>query len=147
VKVEVLTAGQWQTIAENAHLVVFNEKRPAEMNRIDYALLTVDGDKVPASYVTVREVDKESVYWQYGGSFPGTRGSTKSFRAYQMFIEWTLKRYKRVTTLVENTNTVYLKMALTCGFLPIGIRNFQGTILLELLARRSTTWELTTYSP
>ena len=49
------------------------------------------------------------------------------------FVEWCKPRYKRITTLIENKNTVMLKMAMKVGFRVIGVRNFQGSILLEHL--------------
>jgi hypothetical protein len=127
---EGYTAEEWQTFAENAHLICFNEHRPAEMNRIDFALLVVDG-KTPQAYGTFREIDSETVYMQYGGSFPETLNTVKSFQAYCLVLNYLKERYKRATTLIENTNLVMMKFAMKQGLRIIGVRNFKGSILLE----------------
>lgn len=123
----------WKKIAEEAHIICFNEKRPNGMDRIDFALLAITDRNTPAGYVTCRETDGETVYWQFGGAFPSVRGTVMSMRAYEDFVNWTRERYKRVYTLIENTNGPMLRMAQKVGFLITGIKNFQGQILLEHL--------------
>lgn len=126
------SAQDWQQYSENAHKIAFNEHKPRDWDRIDFALLVVDADK-PAGYVTCREHDSHSVYWQFGGAFPGTKESIHAYRGYQAFVEWCRPRYQRVGTLIENTNTAMLKMAMKVGFRIVGVRNFKGSILLEHL--------------
>lgn len=128
-----LDANQWQDYAENAHLVCFNEKRPAEMDRIDYALMTVK-DGQPQSYCTVRDLDSESGYWQYGGSFPSAKDTINSMKSYTMFRDYMeANGYKRVSTYVKNDNIVMLKMAFKVGYRIIGTRTFKNEIYVELL--------------
>lgn len=123
---------EWVQICEAAHLAMFNMKRTGEMERIDYALLVEESGKL-CGYLTARELDAESVYWQFGGAFPGTHSTTKVVEVYGRLIDWTEARYKRITTLVENTNVRYLKLAMHFGFRIIGCRTFKGTVLVELL--------------
>jgi hypothetical protein len=130
VRLEVYSSDEWKILAQNAHLACFNEDRSPEMNRIDFAILVVDND-VPIAYGTFREVDSETVYMQYGGSFPNVRSTIKSFKAYCACLRYLKERYKRVTTLIENTNLVMMKFAMKQGLRIIGIRNFKGSILLE----------------
>lgn len=120
--------------AEAAHKISFNEIRPASMNRIDFALLTINpSNNKPGGFCTCRELDNETVYWQYGGSFPETIGTVWSARSYEALIEWSKQRYKRITTLVSNQNVVYLKLAMKYGFRIIGVRTFKNDIFVELL--------------
>jgi hypothetical protein len=136
VKLEVhqMPPGQWALYSEDAHKICFSEKRPWQMDRIDFALVAVDTDKRdPLGYVTVRELDSESVYWQYGGAFPSSEKSLWAYKAYEKFVKWTKERYSRVTTLVESENVRYLKMAMSVGFRVIGVRIFKGQVLCELL--------------
>ena len=133
IEVRKLSNEEWSKMAENAHLICFDEKRPSEMDRISYALLNVDGEKV-LNYCTVRELDSESVYWQFGGAFPNSKGTVHSARSYARNIKWTFDQgYKRITTYVKNTNTNMFRIQLKCGFLPIGMRTVQGDIYIELL--------------
>ena len=135
ISIEQLTREEWATLSEDAHKIAFSEIRPTSMDRVDYALLGVDDDTLqPHAYVTVRELDSESVYWQFGGAVGGSPIST--VRAYERAIDWSLDRYKRVTTLVESGNVRMLKLAMSVGFRIIGCRTFKGTVLCELLLEK-----------
>lgn len=128
-----LSSEDWKSFSENAHLICFNETRPLEMERIDYALMAIDKKTdTPVSYITVRECDANTVYWQYGGGFPGTIG-LPAFRSYEAFISWTSERYKRIYTQIENTNHRMLKMAMKVGYNIIGVKCFNGSVMLEHL--------------
>jgi hypothetical protein len=134
IRVEKLSAQQWQYFSEDAHKIAFGELKPASLDRIDYALLAVcERDDKPTGYVTCRELDADSVYWQFGGAMPGAKETVKSFRTYEAFVGWHRSHYKRVSTFIENENTPMLKMAMKVGFRVVGIRNFKGSILLEHL--------------
>ena len=124
----------WAEVAENAHLIVFHEVKKPEMDRIDFTLVVESEHGIMLQYGACRELDAESLYYQYGGSFPGTKGTIKSHRAFEALLTWARENgYKRVSFLVENTNTPMLKLALATGFLITGIRHFHGLILLEHL--------------
>lgn len=133
IRVERVDGEQWKQFAGDAHRAVFDEIQPPEYERIDFAILAVSSqDDRALGYITLRELDQESVYLKYGGTFDIIRGTKHSYEAYLACLRWLLARYKRLTTLVENTNKVYLKMAISAGFTIIGIRNFKGSVLVEL---------------
>jgi hypothetical protein len=131
--VEVINPELWKEFAEDAHKVCFHEFKPKEWDRIDFALLVTDAWDKPAMYVTCREIDSQSLYWQFGGAFPGTKGTVQSLRATEALLDWAKGRYKRVSMLVANTNAPMLKLALKLDFRITGVRYFQGSILLEHL--------------
>lgn len=125
---------EWKVLSEKAHLIVFNENKNSENDRIDFALTVEEEESsLLLSYITCRETDSDTLYWQYGGSFPGTKGTILSYRAVQATLRYCQERYKRVFFYVENKNSAMLKMALKCGFLITGIRNYKNTILVEHL--------------
>lgn len=130
----VITPEEFYDIAEMTHLVVFNEQRPKDMNRIDFAILIEGENHEPLGYGTYREIDSESVYMQYGGCFPNTQNTVKAWDVYVAAID-TLesKGFKRATTLIENTNIPMLKFAFKKDFRIIGVRLFEGKIYCELL--------------
>jgi hypothetical protein len=128
-----ITKAEWETMAPNAHRAVFGQVLPDGSTRIDFALLAVDRSGTPMSYVTCQERDAESLYWQFGGSFPGTKGTVGSLQAMEAFLGWCRDHYKRVSFLVENSNKAMLKMALATGFSIIGTRNYKGSVLVEHL--------------
>ena len=121
---------EWYEFAEEAHKIIFREHRDKSLDRIDFALIAGNG-KDPIGYVTCRELDSESVYWQFGGAMDEFRGIA-AFRGFQGFLGYSKERYKRISTLVENTNVKYLHMLMKMGFLAIGIRNYKGQIFLEM---------------
>lgn len=136
--ITVLNPQEWANVSENAHLTCFYEIRFAHMDRIDFTLVTAKED-VPQAYCTVRELDSETVYWQYGGAFPSSKNTVNSFASYKMFRDWCFNNgYERISTYVENTNIVMMKMAFKVGFRVIGTRAFKGAVLVELLNEKET---------
>lgn len=123
---------EWKKLAHNAHLTCFNELRDPSFDRIAFALLTVR-DGTPLNYCTVKELDAESCYWQYGGAFPSSEGTIQSFRSYKRNAEYCLTQYKRITTYIQNINVVMIKIALKVGFVIVGTRNFKGEVFVEFL--------------
>lgn len=121
--------------AREAHIICFKEIREPEMNRIDYALVTFDKD-IPSTFCTCRELDAESVYWQYGGVFPNIEKSVSVWKNYVGVRDYSLERYKKVFTRIQNTNLPMLKLAMQAGFIIIGVMNFKAEIFLELLLER-----------
>jgi L-amino acid N-acyltransferase YncA len=131
IEVKELSLSEWEPLSEDAHLVCFGTIRPAYRDRFDFALLATDQNQLLA-YVTCRETDHDTLYWQYGGAFPSAQGSALSFRSYAKLVEHCDKAgYKQITTLIENENTVMLKMAMKVGFRIIGMRARNGKVFLE----------------
>lgn len=129
---EILSKEAWSDYSADAHMICFQEIRPPEMDRYDFVMLST-WKGAPCTYITCREIDNETIYWQYGGAFPNVKGGVVSFAAYQQCINWTKEQYKRITTLISNENTTMLKFAAKVGYKIIGIRNFKGEVLLEHL--------------
>lgn len=121
---------QWFAYSEAAHCSVFGTSRAPWLDRINYALVAVDGDE-PVGFTTCRETDAESVYWQYGGCMEDQRGH-KAVRAFRALFDDAQSRYRRCTTYVKNDNVGYLHLAMKYGFRIIGLRNYEGHIMLEL---------------
>lgn len=121
-----------ENFSEIAHKAVFAEVKPASLDRIDYALLALDNDR-PIGYMTCRELDSESVYWQYGGMVEHKKKTLYAMWTYEAFLKWHKERYKRCATYIENTNVAMLKMAFKIGYRIVGVRNFKNSILLECL--------------
>lgn len=130
-RVARLNPQQWSHFSETAHKIAFLEDKPAHLDRLDFALLVVNSADIPAGYITCREHDSESLYWQYGGTMPGTKDTVFSLQVMKVLLDYCRTRYKRVTFLVENKNKPMLKMAMKVGFLITGMRNYKGIVLLE----------------
>lgn len=130
-KIEKLSPSEWSLLSEDAHRAAFETVKPREMERIDYALVCSEGSDLKG-YLTAKEMDGETVYWQFGGAFPGTKGTHYTIKGYLAFVRWTKEHYKRIQTRIENTNTAMLHFAMKAGFVIMGVRYVQGSILLEL---------------
>lgn len=131
IEVKRIEPPEWKLLSRDAHVSVFREDWDADKDRIDYALLTVDGKNELIQFATIRELDAESAYIQYGGSFPNYRGTATSHRSFQAILRWLDERYKNVSFLTENTNFAMLKFAIKERFVVIGVRNFKNHIMLE----------------
>jgi hypothetical protein len=133
-EIKQYSANEWELLAQVSHFLVFDVNRPAELNRIDYALLIIDKEKdCPCGFITIRELDADSVYWQYGGAMPQYQKSIAAFSMFESVIEWTKVRYKRMSTLVKNDNFPMLKFYMRLKAKVIGCRNFHGEVFLEHL--------------
>lgn len=118
--------------SENMHKLVFKEMKPGYRDRISYALLIVKDEDV-IGYVTVREMDDENVYWQFGGVIPQFRKSMTAVKCIETAIEWQKQRSRRIVTYVENTNLPMLKFYLSYGFLIIGTRTYDGKVMVDMI--------------
>lgn len=132
-RVEKIEKENWKKYSESAHLICFKENRPLGLDRIDFALLAINDLDMPCGYITCRETDSETVYWQFGGAFPSVKGTINSYRTYEDFVAWSKARYKRVYTLIKNDNKAMLRMAASVNFKIIGIKCFKNEVLLEHL--------------
>lgn len=121
---------QWREYANAAHILVFKESREPLLDRISFALLA-HNNQSPVGYVTCRELDAESLYWQYGGALDEFRGFN-AVRAFRVFFNYCAEKYKRISTLVKNDNVAYLHLLMKMGFRAIGLRTFGGEIFLEM---------------
>lgn len=130
--VEKISKEHWFELSKAAHLISFQTLKDPEGERIDFALLCVDkATQKPLGYLTAKEMDYETIYWQFGGVFPSAKFTPLSFKGYFMFAQWCKERYKRVTTYIENTNVPMLKYALQVGFKICGMKYSQGALLLQ----------------
>ncbi len=132
--VERIEAFIWeQNFAADARRAVFSERLPPGFDRIDFALLLINArDVVAVGYMTCRELDAKTVYLKHGGAFTPGEKQPWLQRGFTLCLDKLLAQYETITTLVENTNRPYLKMAIATGFIPIGMRTFKGTTLVEL---------------
>lgn len=131
IKIDQLSRAQWQELEKDAHGSVFGEVVPDNLTRVDFAMLAANELNQPILYATCRELDAESLYWQYGGSFPRFRGQKVVYTAFCEMISWTKKYYKRLSFLVENDNKAMLRLAMGGDFKIVGVRNFKNKVLLE----------------
>ena len=126
----VLDPQQWLAFSDSAHSVCFNETGYSELERCDYALLVVKDD-IPLMYATIKQHDAITAYMSRGGAFPSVKGTTSSYKAFELILEFLFKNNSTVTMRVENKNTPMLKFAMKAGFIIDGITYHNMKIYLE----------------
>ena len=87
-------------MSEAAHKVAFGTIKPASWDRIDFALLAMCNEDM-IGYVTARELDPFTVYWQFGGGLPPGVKSVRILKGYLSMLEWVGKRYKAMVTYLQ----------------------------------------------
>lgn len=130
-KLERVEPTEWNKLAENAHLICFQEMRPARLNTFDFALVCADEAEI-FSYTTIIEMDSETAYMQHGGAMPNAKGTTKVLKTYQMTLGYLKERYKRISTRIQNTNIAMLKLALSQGLVVNGCDCYPDGVFLHL---------------
>lgn len=132
IKIVRIPKEDWPSFSEHAHMAVFKREKPAHFDRIDFALVSMMDDKI-MGYVTCREHDHETLYWQFGGAFQDAKNSMRVLPCYLEMVNSCKADYKRISTLIENTNIPMLRLAMKAGFRIMGVRAYQNSILLEHL--------------
>lgn len=131
--IEKISSEEWKnTYMKSMYEEVFGAERPVGLEKCDYVLIAKDSELDPVGFITCHEMDSETVYWQFGGAAKKVKNTNHVLNHYIHFLAWSLAKYKRVTTRIENTNSSMLRMAIRCGFLVYGIWNFKNKIYLEL---------------
>jgi hypothetical protein len=122
----------WIKVSEEAMVASFGARRSRELERFDFALAAIDKGGNLSGFITCIEMDAETLYWQFGGTFSNYTRSIAVFAGYRDFLKWAEARYKRVTTRIENKNLSMLKLALAAGFIVVGTYYANQKLYLEL---------------
>lgn len=130
-RLEKVPPTEWNKLAEDAHLICFQERRPSSANTFDFALVCFD-EKEIFSYATIVETDSETAYMQHGGAMPNIKSSIHVKRVYHETVSWLKERYKKITTRVKNTNVAMLKLAFSEGLLVQGVICYPEGVFLQL---------------
>jgi RimJ/RimL family protein N-acetyltransferase len=135
--IKQITKDEWKLFSENAHCAIFEKHKNSNLEKCDFAILFYENEKsLPLGFITCKELDSETLYYQYGGLFKDFRGKGFSTDLFKEISRWCHEKYKYVGFRVENTNLPMLKLAMNAGYKIVGIRNFHNYILLEHLLER-----------
>jgi hypothetical protein len=131
--VEKITPEEWRSgLMTKMYLDTFGSERDPNVERCDFVLVAKDSELDPVGFITCHEMDSETLYWQFGGATEKIKKTIRVSSHYSHFLVWSLSKYKRVTTRIENKNLAMLRMALKVGFLVIGVWNIKNKVYLEL---------------
>lgn len=122
----------WKQISKEIHAYSFGEKLEPDEETISFALMAVKNDE-PQSYCTIIELDKNTCYMQHGGALPASQGTINVAKSYAMMVLWIKEKYPRITTRIKNDNIKMIKLALSAGFVIIGVEMYEDGIFLSLI--------------
>lgn len=131
-KFVTLSHPEWRRFAPSAHKAVFGVDRTADYERCDWAVLAVSHDDAPLGFATVRELNQNEVYLQFGGIFEKFRNSPACYKALTGLLRIVAQNFTKARTFVEAENSSYLRLALKMGFVPCGYKSVNGSGFLEL---------------
>lgn len=94
---------EWAKLAENAHLVGFGEKRPADMNRYAKVIVAV-ADAGLLGYIGVIEHGSRIGHMQHGAAMPLIRGKGRTREVYDAMMDFLKNQYDVLTAMVKNDN-------------------------------------------
>ena len=120
------------SLIDNVLFGVFGNSAGVDYYRFDFAYLFHDGNSKPEGFIFFKEVTNDTIYADYGGTFPTERGFS-TFRNLKEMYALLSEKYKTLITHVQNTNFPMLKVYLHEKFEIIGVRvNNDGKIYCEL---------------
>lgn len=123
---------EFKKYEDDAHTIVFGERRPHGLSTHHFVLMMCKDGEV-GGFCTAIEMDKHTLYLQYGGVFPNFANSLYVFMGFQKMIAWTSKHYKQVWARIDQNNFTMLKMANKVGFDVCGTWTFDGRTYLEMI--------------
>lgn len=130
-RIETITKEDWSKFSAQAHLISFGENSHPHEDRIDYAILVIDGEK-PAGFATIKEMDCSTAYMQHGGAFPEHEKTVHVVKQYRSMLKFLSTKYKYVTTRILNTNSAMLRLAMSSGFVINGTYFHSPKLYVEL---------------
>lgn len=130
-RIETISKEDWAKISTEAHLISFGEYALPHEDRIDYAVLVLDGEK-PAGFSTIKEMDSVTAYMQHGGAFPDHEKTVHVVKQYRAMLKFLASKYEIVTTRILNTNTAMLRLAMSSGFVINGTYFHKPNLYVEL---------------
>ena len=130
---EFIPKEDWVKFSEGCYAEVFGQYRRSSLDRIDFAVGTTVDDR-PVAYITCKEFDGETLYYQFGGRFPGA-SRILLVRFFEALNKWALSKYKKVFMLVERDNTPMIKLGFHTGFRIEGVTIYKDDCVLVQMSR------------
>lgn len=127
---------EWiKNFQNDAYKKVFEDDDTSSMDRslFDHAFVVVDDKtEMPIIYNTIKQSSTDSVFIEFGGSFPEYRGSMKVKPAFKILLDMYKNGGAKVVHLnTKNTNVAMQKLALSTGFTQFGVHLSAGNLFLE----------------
>lgn len=133
---EIFRKAYWQEYEEAAHRELFGEDYIEEAKDYDLVILVTTEDGEKFFYSTVKELDSQSAYMNFGGMFKLFRGKGGGQRGFHEVVCCLKERYKRIGFTCRTKNFPMIKLGLNEGFVIIGMRLVYGFPNLEFLLER-----------
>lgn len=119
---------------ESSYKEVFNADLPLEAKQsfFDKAFVVFNDEKEPVIYCTVKQLTEKALFIEFGGSFPKFRSSPKVVKYFKDLCAYFNKAGAEVVALTTlNTNVSMQKLALYCGFIPMGVSMSKEGLMID----------------
>lgn len=136
----MLPAEEFALVSEELFRLVFGSARAKDLERVDFAVLVEAHGKL-AAFVSCYEHQAGELYIQYGGALPDFQRSPRVLRGYRFLLRFLLAHYPALMTRIENSNSAMLRLALSCGWLIVGLRMSSNRKLLVELSNSRPQFE------
>lgn len=131
---DIYSKEYWEMYAATANKELFGDMYPDEVYKdYDFVVLVTNEDKDKVCYSTVKELDKETVYLNFGGTFSKFRGKGLTNECFNKIVSCLKDKYKRLGLTCRTKNIPMIKVGLNEGFEIVGMRMVYGFVNLELL--------------
>lgn len=128
------TKEYWDHFVMDASEDLFGELFPKEVYKdYDFVVLIQNEDKEHVCYSTIKEVDAETAYLNFGGTFSKFRGKGLTRECFNKIVGILKSKYPRLGMTCRTQNTPMVKLGLGEGFMIIGMRMVYGFVNIELL--------------
>jgi len=139
-KLRLLTLEEFKPLSEEMHKKCFSDDRPAWSHTCDFVLVADDADtEKPLGFLTCFEIDKGQVWIHFGGVFKDNiprNALVDKYTGRDIFnfgINYLLEQYATILLDTKNTNIPMIKIALSTGFLIVGVECSFKEIYLRMI--------------
>lgn len=126
----------WDIISQKAHTGLFGNLYSEDFKKYDFTILVTNEDDEQVCYSMVKEIDAESAFLTFGGTFEPFRGKNLTVECLKKISESLLAKYKYLGFCCRANNAPMVKVGLDCGYKIIGLLEIYGLPNLEFLLER-----------
>lgn len=133
-KTERFSKDVWLSVfGTEAHQDLFGTFDLETMPFFDFAILVTNGYDEKLTYGLAKEIDRDSLYFTYGGMFSKFRNQKLGSECFHAVVESAKGNYKRAGFSTKTSNIGMIKLGFNEGFEIVGIRLIKQVPYVELL--------------
>lgn len=133
-KTNIISREIWlQDFGYDAHQDLFGNFDLETMPFFDFAVLVTSEENERLTYGLAKEVDRDSLYFTYGGMFSKFRNQKMGAECFHAVVDAAKSDYKRAGFATKTSNIGMIKLGFNEGFEIVGLRLIKEILYVELL--------------